>query len=321
MPQQESQVPGNNYDAAPPEALTTEQHAVAASPVLSLTKPANDYEERRQDRIDRLREHAARRRAEGSATLARATAMADVIPFGQPILVGHHSEGRDRRYRRRIASGFARGYSALGEADELERRAEAAENNQAISSDDPEADTKLGDRVAELRAKQELYRNINQTIRSAFTRARRQGLDDAHRKAFAVAALADAKLVSPELAPKLVEPDFAGRIGIADYAFRNNAGNIRRLEERRKILAARKATAGRQKTIGDVRIVEGDRVRIIFPDKPSEAVRSELKAHGFRWSPTAGAWQRHPSASAWWHAERIAALATAVCHEPSDLVQ
>lgn len=33
-------------------------------------------------------------------------------------------------------------------------------------------------------------------------------------------------------------------------------------------------------------------VQLVFPGKPSEAVRTILKGYGFRWSPYEGAWQR-----------------------------
>jgi hypothetical protein len=57
--------------------------------------------------------------------------------------------------------------------------------------------------------------------------------------------------------------------------------------------------------VGDVRIEEGDnRVRVLFPSKPDEAVRTSLK-RGVRWSPRAGAWQRQASVAAWMEARRI----------------
>ncbi len=35
-----------------------------------------------------------------------------------------------------------------------------------------------------------------------------------------------------------------------------------------------------------------DRVQLIFPEKPDEEFRKDLKRSGFRWSPREGAWQR-----------------------------
>jgi len=39
--------------------------------------------------------------------------------------------------------------------------------------------------------------------------------------------------------------------------------------------------------------VEANRLQILFPGKPDEKIRSELKGRGFRWAPSEGAWQRH----------------------------
>ena len=57
-----------------------------------------------------------------------------------------------------------------------------------------------------------------------------------------------------------------------------------------------------------VEIVENDslnRLQILFPGKPSEAIRSQLKSAGFRWSPTEGAWQRQLNDGARWAAKRV----------------
>ena len=55
------------------------------------------YRERRQARADKLREWSASRAAKSDAAHDAATSISAGIPFGQPILVGHHSEGRHRR--------------------------------------------------------------------------------------------------------------------------------------------------------------------------------------------------------------------------------
>lgn len=50
-----------------------------------------------------------------------------------------------------------------------------------------------------------------------------------------------------------------------------------------------------------------NRVRVVFPCVPSQAVRRELKGSGFHWSPKAGAWLRMTSKAAWSEAKRILA--------------
>ena len=107
-------------------------------------------------------------------------------------------------------------------------------------------------------------------------------------------------------ARKLLERDFAGRIGFPDYALRNAAGEAARIERRLRELETRAATpAPADAVVGDARISETDnRVRVTFPSVPPEAVRRALKGAGFRWAPSAGAWQRHASPAAWYAAKR-----------------
>jgi hypothetical protein len=61
-----------------------------------------DYEERKENRISRYTDRAKKDSGEADAFFGKAHDMAAAIPLGQPILVGHHSEGRDRSYRERI---------------------------------------------------------------------------------------------------------------------------------------------------------------------------------------------------------------------------
>ena len=48
-----------------------------------------------------------------------------------------------------------------------------------------------------------------------------------------------------------------------------------------------------------------DRVQIIFPGKPEPGVIAKLKAHGWRWSPRNGAWQRQNTDNAYRSAVEI----------------
>jgi hypothetical protein len=225
----------------------------------------NDYEAKREARIARMRERAARKRAEGKARVEAADKTAALIPMGQPILIGHHSERRHRRDLERIRSGHTKGFEAIKEAELLERRARAAETSGAISSDDPQAIEKLEAKLASVEAEREQAKERNKQARKS------------------------------------------GGAQVPSYRITNLASEARRLRGRIEHLKRRAESAGFEQQIGPVRVVEEDnRVRIIFPDKPSAELRAELKSGGWRWSPSANAWQRHPSGWARSEAVRLA---------------
>jgi hypothetical protein len=90
-------------------ARTTEALKAAGIDVETVDGERDDDQTRAERRLARDRElvdvherRAGGARVAGQALYDDAHRMADAIPFGQPILDGHHSEGRDRRYRDRI---------------------------------------------------------------------------------------------------------------------------------------------------------------------------------------------------------------------------
>ena len=255
-----------------------------------------DYQERREAKIERLRDRAASKAQEARAGFDRSHKIADMIPLGQPILCGHHSEGRHRRDIGRINSITGKAIEANQAAQDLARRADAAEENRAISSDNPDALDLLKVKLASIEAERAKCVAINKAIRAA------KG-----DKVKAVANLQALGLTALHAADYLT-PDFAGRIGVPAYRLSNlagNAGNVRKRIEAMEAKAAREPMA--DEVIGAVTIQEQDnRVQILFPGKPSEEIRARLKSNGFRWSPSAGAWQRMPSAWAWHVAREIA---------------
>lgn len=94
------------------------------------TAEAERYE-RADRRADLMTERAANAAARSKAAHVRAHSLADAIPFGQPILVGHHSEGRHRRDLDRIHNLHGRGFEEGRKAEHYERRAESAERTRA----------------------------------------------------------------------------------------------------------------------------------------------------------------------------------------------
>ncbi|KKN40171.1 hypothetical protein LCGC14_0736030 [marine sediment metagenome] len=125
------------------------------------------YRERRMRRADRLRDWADSRARKAESASKAAHAIVDHIPLGQPILVGHHSEGRHRRDIDRAESNFAKAHESrqmagthASKADEIERQAD-----NAIYSDDPDAIEQLEARITDLEAERDRCKYINTVIR------------------------------------------------------------------------------------------------------------------------------------------------------------
>jgi hypothetical protein len=277
-----------------PGPVLTASTCVPLAPFPRAT--SNAWEEKKAARIERLRTRSARLARAGESRIDLARKRASCIPFGQPILVGHYSEGRDRNFRAKIDGGFRKGFALTKEAQELDARADAAEASTAVSSDDPDAVAKLREKLAGLEADHAKMLDFNKLLRGKKT-------DEE------IAAAIGWKVTT---VASLRKPDFAGRPGFPPYKLTNNGGEIRRVKGRIEALTrvAAKPEAAPEE-IGETRIEESkedNRLRVFFPGKPSEAVRSLLKREGFRWSPSVGAWQRQPNEYAWLMARKAAAL-------------
>lgn len=249
------------------------------------------YAERRAARIERLRTGAERAGAASDAAFEAARRIGSQIPFGQPILVGHHSERRARRDAERIDRNMAKSVALGREAGALARRAEAAESSEAISSDDPEAVAKLKAKLAELDATQARMKVLN----AAFRRG--------PERFAAVATEAE-----QAAARRLFQLSSYEKLPYPGYALSNNSGNIRRIKERIAKLEAKAALSPAEPvTIGAIVIDEQDnRTRIHFPGKPSAETIAALKSNGFRWCRSDSCWQRMASPYARTLAQQIA---------------
>ena len=240
----------------------------------------NAYEAKQQARRERYRALAEKMQARARAKLDQAHKMADAIPFGQPILVGHHSENRDRRYRGRIHKTFGQGFDLMDRAKYYERRSERMSNG--ISSDDPAAVQKLKKKLENLEKSQEMMKAANAVIRSLKTpEERKAGLEQIG--------------FSDKQADKILTPNVMGAIGFASYSLSNNNANIRRIEERIKGLEKAEKLQDRitEYRWGAVREnKENNRIQFLFDGKPDEATRKLMKESGFRWAPSEEAWQR-----------------------------
>lgn len=88
----------------------------------------------------------------------------------------------------------------------------------------------------------------------------------------------------------------------------NNNANIRRIQQRIKQLQAnqeREPVSVQDAGYVYAEDVDANRAMFIFEGKPEKATRDMLKRHGFRWSPTRGAWVRQLSNAAAWQAKAV----------------
>lgn len=260
----------------------------------------NDYEERKQARIDRYREKAEKARQESRQLSHESSSMLDYVPPGQPILVGHHSERGHRKLLERSDRKMAQSVAASEKADYYEHKAEAAESSTAISSDDPEALNKLTEKLEGLQIAQTRMKQINAYYRKHGTCRGFHGLTEAQ---------------ADHLDERVEQGYSWEKSPYPSYVLSNNNQEIRRLQERVKQLAeARELGYQGWEFDGGKVIANADknRLQIFFDEIPSEEVRQDLKGHGFRWARSEGAWQRQLTDNAIYAASRVKAI------QPSD---
>lgn len=260
----------------------------------------NAYEAKQERKRERLEAASKKAAARSSAAFGTAHRIGEMIPMGQPILRAHHSEKRHRRDVAKIDSSMRKGIAEDKYAKELAARA-ASVGTAGISSDDPEAVKKLKIELNKLQLDQDRMKAGNAAIRKhAKTGPEAQ-----------VAALV-AMGFSEKLSRSALEKDFAGRIGFPDYAIRNNGANLRRIEKRIAELVEKETTPARESIKGGDDALSWEirenkdlnRTQIAFSGQPPKEIRERLKSAGFKWAPTEGAWQRHLSNGAWYHAKQ-----------------
>lgn len=238
-----------------------------------------DYQERKDARIDRLNARSQKAAAESMESFKRATEIADRIPMGQPILVGHHSENHARRDQEKIMRGMDKSVEAGKRAGYYAERAKAAADNTAISSDDPEALDKLHAKLECLQKAQERGKALNAYYRKHKTLKGCDGVSDSEAE-----RMEKQMLDQPE---RLRRP-------IPAWMLSNRNAEINRLKKRIEKLQVVDAMEDTKIAFdGGVIVSNSDvnRVQILFDEKPDNAMRQKLKSCGFRWAQSEGAWQ------------------------------
>ena len=176
-----------------------------------------------------------------------------------------------------------------------------------ISADDPAAVSKLESKLAKLEKAQETMKAVNAYYRKHKT-------------------LDGCPAISPEQAEKL-KSEMASQWHIEDkpyptWALSNNNAEIRRVKERIASLTKQKEMGyvGWEFDGGKVEANTADnRLQIFFDGKPDPDTRADLKGNGFKWAPSAGAWQRQLNDNAIYAADRIKAIQPLTGERPTEL--
>ena len=176
-----------------------------------------------------------------------------------------------------------------------------------ISADDPNAVEKLESKLAKLEQAQETMKAVNAYYRKNKT------LDGC-----------------PHLSPEQIEKLKASMSGsyranpkpFESYQLSNNNAEIHRLKDRIAALTRRKEIGyvGWEFDGGRVEANTTDnRLQIFFDEKPDKEVREELKGNGFRYAPSAEAWQRQLNDNAIYAADRIKCIQPLTGERPTEL--
>jgi len=207
-----------------------------------------------QDRRERYAELANKAQKESDARYESARATGDMIPLGQPILVGHHSEKRHRNAIDKINKNMRKSIELSEKANYYEQKAEGY-GTHGISSDDPEALTKLKEKLAK---QQETH-----------------------------AILKVNRKKDKELVPAYMLTNSNGRM----RATKKRIEQLEKTADRQTKIIATGFINGEQSWECQ-KNAEENRIMFIFTGKPEDEVRTILKGRSFKWSPTRGAWVR-----------------------------
>lgn len=110
----------------------------------------SDYEERRNQRIEKYKELSMKAQERSSRySNSNANRILQIAP-GQPILVGHHSEKKHRKLIKRAQDDIRKSIEEDNKSEFYKERAIIAENSKVIYSDDPQAINKLKEKLEKL---------------------------------------------------------------------------------------------------------------------------------------------------------------------------
>lgn len=235
--------------------------------------------ERKQNRIDRYIELARKAETKSIEAFEHSNS---IVKTDQPILVGHHSEKRHRRDLDKSWNAMAKSVQESDKAEYYRKKAEAAENNNAIYTEDEDSVERLEEKIARLEKLQQTMKDRNKIVKS-------KKITDESK----IAKLIESGM-KESAARDLLIPDFCNRIGYADCTLTNNNAVIRNAKKRLERVKWLKSQEEKEYEVNGFRVVENpqeNRFQIFFRDKPAKEIRQKLHHAGYRGSYENKCWQ------------------------------
>lgn len=230
---------------------------------------------RLENKIEKRREWAEKATVRATAAHQASDRLVENIPFGQPILVGHHSEGRHRRTIERSRNLMFKMVEENKLAEHHESKASGLENqlDRCIFSDDDNAVEAIQERIDANEAKRERMKKVNTLYRKGNA-----------------AGLAELGYNLETLREKLKTAYSWCQQPYPAYELQNLGARITRDKKRIESIKMQNARKERAEAAGGVVIVRGNRgyAQVTFAEKPEYSVIRALKDAGFYWS--GGSW-------------------------------
>ena len=278
----------NSYFTYKPGCATERYRACVDDAVKLAEKQKQLVDPMYHDKIDRLLDTYARRLAENWNERYRIDARVPSV-----LVAG----GSNFPVRKKEKQNAAREKN-MAEWQEIQKLLDKIRGvgKGGISADDPEAIRKLRVKLTNLQVEQERMKMINAYYKKNKT------LDGCPELSWEeIEKLKAAMSRSWRKDPKPYE----------SYVLSNNNAVIRqtakRIEELTRVVATE--FCGWEFDGGKAEINrEDNRLQLFFDGKPDADIRAELKSYGFRWAPSARAWQRQLSEHVFSVADKIVAI-------------
>ena len=282
-----------------------------------LNLPKVDYEERQQEKKEAYQKLSKKHLQEADQREKQSKSLADCLN-GQPILVGHHSENRTRKAYEKIRSDRNKAHEHRETAEHYNNKIQNIESSYAISQDDPEAITKLklkfNSIVKEIEEVKE-HNKINKQFVLLSALGHREDFKEIHntngtyktyakiikgKLEFTVKNIPeDLKkiIVKYHKTGKLEQPELKKEnICHAPYVLQNLNANKNSVKKRIEHLEQLDKVKDQSWENNNIKLEinkDQNRIMLFFPGKPDQEIRTNLKRHGFRWSPRNSAWQSY----------------------------